>query len=74
MLRARIIDTALQLQFQQTLYAELEAVAMGKVAKSGRIKKVRSAERVNDFATPGVMNLLCRVVDCGWEVSPVEAG
>ena len=39
MLRARVIDTALQLQFQQTLYAELEAVAMDKVAKPGRLKK-----------------------------------
>ena len=39
MFRARIIDTALQLQFQQTLYAELEAVAMDKVAKAGRQKK-----------------------------------
>ena len=36
--------------------------------------KAGFSERVKDFATPGVMNLLCRVVDCGWEVSPVEAG
>ena len=32
------------------------------------------AERVNDFATPSVMNLLCRAVDCGWGVSPEVAG
>jgi len=35
---------------------------------------VHTAERVNDFATPGVMNLLCRVEDCGRGVSPVVAG
>jgi hypothetical protein len=34
----------------------------------------RSAERVNDFATPGVMNLLCGAVDCVRGVSPVVAG
>ena len=39
MLRARVIHTALQLQFQQSLFAELEAVAMDKVAKPGRRKK-----------------------------------
>ena len=32
-----------------------------------------SAERVNDFATPGFMNLLCRVVAGGLCVSPVVA-
>jgi hypothetical protein len=36
MLRARVEHAALQLKFQQTLYAELEAVAMDKVAKTGR--------------------------------------
>ena len=35
---------------------------------------LRAAEHVNDFATPGVMNLLCRVGDCGRAVSPVVAG
>jgi len=34
----------------------------------------RGSERVNDFATPGFMNLLCRVEDCGRGVSPVVAG
>jgi hypothetical protein len=33
-----------------------------------------STERVNDFATPGVMNLLCGAVDCVRGVSPVVAG
>ena len=33
-----------------------------------------ASERVNDFATPSVMNLLCRAVDCGWGVSPEVAG
>ena len=31
-------------------------------------------QRDEDFATPGVMNLLCRVGDCGRGVSPVVAG
>ena len=33
-----------------------------------------SPERVNDFATPGVMNLLCKVVGQGLWRSPVAAG
>ena len=37
-------------------------------------RRRQSAERVNDFATPSVMNLLCRAVDCGWGVSPEVAG
>ena len=43
MLRARVEHAALQLQFQQTLYAELEAVAMDKIAKAGRKGKRRTA-------------------------------
>jgi hypothetical protein len=35
---------------------------------------LQAAERVNDFATPGVMNLLCGAVDCVRGVSPVVAG
>ena len=42
-LRKRVIDTALQLQFQQTLFAELEAIAMDQVAAPGRAKKSKSA-------------------------------
>ena len=34
----------------------------------------RKPERVNDFATPGVINLLCRVVCCWRGASPVLAG
>ena len=34
----------------------------------------RTAEYVNDFATPGVMNLLCRVVDGSGGVFPVRVG
>lgn len=37
--RARVIDTALQLQFQQALFGELEAVALDQVAKPGHQKK-----------------------------------
>jgi len=42
-LRKQVIDTALQLQFQQLLFAELEAVAMDRVAASGRQRQTRSA-------------------------------
>ena len=35
-LRKQVIDTALQRQFQQPVFAELEAVAMDQVAASGR--------------------------------------
>ena len=42
-LRNRVIDTALQLQFQQTLFAELEVIVMDQVAAPGRAKKSRSA-------------------------------
>ena len=42
-LRNRVIDTALQLQFQQTLFAELEVIAMDRVAAPGRAKKSKSA-------------------------------
>jgi|GEM_PF-3014040 len=41
MLRKRVVDTALQLQFQQSLFGELEAIAMDRVAKPGR-KHTRS--------------------------------
>lgn len=41
MLRARVIDTALQLQFQQTLFSELEAFALDQAAKPGRGAKER---------------------------------
>jgi hypothetical protein len=34
----------------------------------------RQAERVNDFATPRVINLLCRVECFGLSVSPWVAG
>jgi hypothetical protein len=44
MLRARVIDTELQLQFQQTLCAELEAVAMDKVAKKGKAAPRKSID------------------------------
>lgn len=68
-------------------YAKKQMRTLGK-AKSGRTGsrgiaaveeietegRTRKSERVNDFATPGVMNLLCRVVDRGWGVSPVVAG
>lgn len=43
MLRARVIDTALQLQFQQALFAELEGIAMDKVARRGRSEQKRTA-------------------------------
>jgi hypothetical protein len=33
-----------------------------------------AAERVNDFATPGVMNLLCRVAVFERWLSPLMAG
>lgn len=36
MLRARVIDTALQLQFQQALFSEIEACALDHVAAPGR--------------------------------------
>ena len=39
-----------------------------------RMRQAADPERVNDFATPSVMNLLCRAVDCGWGVSPEVAG
>lgn len=42
-LRKRVIDTALQLQFQQTPYAVLEALAMDQVTAPGRPKKSKSA-------------------------------
>ena len=32
------------------------------------------SQRVNDFATPGVMNLLCRDWDRRWGVVPFVAG
>jgi UDP:flavonoid glycosyltransferase YjiC (YdhE family) len=38
------------------------------------LSAIESPERVNDFATPGVMNLLCGAVDCVRGVSPVVAG
>jgi len=40
--RARVIDTALQLQFQQALLAELEVVALDRVAKPGRPTKTKT--------------------------------
>ena len=42
-LRKQVIETTLQLQFQQTLFAELEAIAMDQVAAPGRAKKSKSA-------------------------------
>lgn len=42
MLRARVIDTALQLQFQQALFSELEAIALDKAAKPGRSRKTKT--------------------------------
>jgi hypothetical protein len=42
-LRNRVIDTALQLQFQQSLFAELEAIEMDRAAKPGRGKESKSA-------------------------------
>ena len=42
-LRKRVIDIALQLQFQQTLFADLEAIAMDQVAAPGRAKKSKLA-------------------------------
>ena len=44
-LRKRVIDTALQLHFQQTLFAELEAIAMDQVLAPGRTKKFRLTSR-----------------------------
>jgi hypothetical protein len=41
--RARVIDTALQLQFQQSLFGEIEAYALDLVAAPGRSKKSKSA-------------------------------
>lgn len=40
--RTRVIDTALQLQFQQALLGELEAVALDRVAKPGRPTKTQT--------------------------------
>lgn len=40
--RTRVIDTALQLQFQQALLGELEAVALDRVAKPGRLAKTKT--------------------------------
>lgn len=42
MLRARVIDTALQLQFQQALFSELEAIAFDQAAKPGRARKTKT--------------------------------
>jgi hypothetical protein len=42
MLRARVIDTALQLQFQQALFSELEAIALDQAAKPGRSRKTKT--------------------------------
>ncbi len=42
MLRARVIDTALQLKFQQALLGELEAIALDQVAKPGRSRKTQT--------------------------------
>jgi len=33
-----------------------------------------AAERVNDFAAPDVINLVCRAVVCGDWLSPLLAG
>ncbi|MDO8370320.1 MAG: hypothetical protein Q7T39_00175 [Polaromonas sp.] len=41
--RKRVMDTALQLQFQQTLFAEIEACIMDMTAASGRSKKGKTA-------------------------------
>ena len=41
--RNQVIDTALQLQFQQTLFAELEAIAIDGAAEPGRHRKRKSA-------------------------------
>lgn len=41
--RTRVIDTALQLQFQQALLSELEVVALDRVAKPGRPTKTKTA-------------------------------
>lgn len=40
--RTRVIDIALQLQFQQALLGELEAVALDRVAKPGRPTKTKT--------------------------------
>ena len=42
-LRNRVIDTALQLQFQQSLFAELEAVEMDRATMPQRAKRTKSA-------------------------------
>lgn len=41
--RKRVVDTALQLQFQQSLFGEIEAYALDLVAAPGRPKKSKSA-------------------------------
>ena len=43
LLRKQVIETTLQLQFQQALFAELEAIAMDQVTAPGRAKKSKSA-------------------------------
>lgn len=42
LLRVRVIDTALQLQFQQTLFSELEACALDLAAAPRRGRKAKS--------------------------------
>jgi len=42
MFRARVIDTALQLKFQQALLSELEAIALDQTAKPGRSRKTQT--------------------------------
>lgn len=42
MMRARVMETALQLQFQQTLFSELEAIALDHAAKSVRTRKTKT--------------------------------
>lgn len=39
-----------------------------------RAKNAQAPERVNDFATPGFINLLCRDVVLGGWLSPSVAG
>ena len=55
--------------------ADLPANTFGNLdfAEGPKIE-VDPAERVNDFATPGVMNLLCSVRNCVRDISPVVAG
>jgi hypothetical protein len=61
--------TAILESFEQRLCADTP----GKLLLPSKIR-LRGAECVNDFATPGVMNLLCRAAEIRGSGSPSVAG